>query len=518
MVAAAAHGNHARAAAGGWKFARPHPTVEDASGGAVIRANIKRWLKIILGAVFLVLGVAGLFLPILQGILFLAIGISLLASEIEWVHHRLERARARHPKVAYVFDHAEAWLKRRWQSVTRNAHNEMWRLVMALCAAEVLTMVGVFAFPAVLPTLLAEWQLSNVEAGWIGGVYFAGYAAAVPVLVGLTDRVDARRIYVVGASVAAMSAAGFAAVADGFWSAMIFRALGGIGLAGTYMPGLRALVDRFHGPSQPRAIAFYTASFSLGTAASFLVIGELAAAFGWRVAFAVAAGSAIVAVALAALLPPVAPKPPVERTHLLDFRPVVANRPALGYILGYAVHCWELFGMRSWQVAFLVFAAGIGGGAAAGFSPTSVATVGALVAMVASIAGADLATRFDRARFCAVVMIVSAAVSAVIGFTAGLPYLVVALVSIVHAATIQLDSAALTTGTVQMAADDRRGATMALHSLLGFIAGFLGPLAVGAILDALGGHSEVAAWGAAFASLGVVSLLGPLALRLSRRR
>ncbi len=378
-------------------------------------------------------------------------------------------------------------------------------------------MIGVFAFPAVLPTLLREWALTNTQAGWIGGVYFAGYAAAVPVLVGLTDRCDARRIYVIGASVAALSAVGFAIVADGFWSALLFRALGGIGLAGTYMPGLRALVDRIHGPRQPRAIAFYTASFSLGTAASFLVVGELAASFGWRWAFVVAAAGALGSLALVATLPPVAPKPPAAPSHLLDFRPVVANRAALGYILGYAVHCWELFGVRSWQVAFLTFAAAAGGGVA-GLSPTGVATAGALVAMASSIGGADVAARVDRAKFCAGVMLLSGAVSLGVGFTAGLPYALVALVSLVHAATIQLDSAALTTGAVQMAAEDRRGATMALHSLLGFVAGFLGPLAVGVILDTLGGHEETAAWGLAFASLGLVSLLGPLALRFSRRR
>lgn len=378
-------------------------------------------------------------------------------------------------------------------------------------------MIGVFAFPAVLPTLLQEWALTNTEAGWIGGVYFAGYAAAVPVLVSLTDHRDARHIYLVGATVAALSAAGFALIADGFWSALVFRALGGIGLAGTYMPGLRALVDRIHGSRQPRAIALYTASFSLGTALSFLVVGELAAAFGWRWAFAVAAVGAMLSVAVVAVLPPVTPKPPDTSTHLLDFRPVFANRAALGYILGYAVHCWELFGVRSWQVAFLTFAAAIGGGVA-GLSPTEVATAGALVAMMSSIGGADIAARVDRARFCAGAMLLSGVVSLGVGFTAGLPYAVVVLVSLVHAATIQLDSAALTTGAVQMAAYDRRGATMALHSLLGFVAGFLGPLAVGIILDVTGGQGEVAAWGLAFASLGLVSLLGPLALRFSRRR
>lgn len=90
---------------------------EPSARGAIIRAQIKRWLKISFGIVFIVLGLAGLFLPFLQGILFLAIGISLLASEIYWVRVRVERARARHPKAARTLDRAEAWFRRRWRRV-----------------------------------------------------------------------------------------------------------------------------------------------------------------------------------------------------------------------------------------------------------------------------------------------------------------------------------------------------------------------------------------------------------------
>jgi MFS family permease len=78
---------------------------------------------------------------------------------------------------------------------------------------------------------------------------------------------------------------------------------------------------------------------------------------------------------------------------------------------------------------------------------------------------------------------------------------------------IQVDSAALTTGALLAAAPDRRGATLSVHSLLGFSAGFIGPLAFGIVLDRAGGANTGLAWGLAFASLGAVAALGPLALR-----
>ncbi|CAA7621012.1 nitrate/nitrite transporter [Magnetospirillum sp. SS-4] len=388
------------------------------------------------------------------------------------------------------------------------------RAVFCLCVAEVLTMVGVFAFPALLPGFVAEWSLSNTEAGWISGVVFAGYTVAVPILTTLTDRVDAKRVYVFGALVAALSGLGFAVAAEGFWSALAWRALAGIGLAGTYMPGLKALVDRVSGSGQARWISYYTASFSLGTSGSFLITGWVAEAFGWPAAFALSGlAAALAAVLVLAMLVPARPQAPAVKSNPFDFGPVLRNRAAMGYVLGYATHVWELFGARSWMVAFLVWVLASQPGAA-GPSPTTVATISALLAMLASMVGADLAVRFDRRRVCALSMLASAALALALGFTGGLPYGVVAGLVLLHATLVQIDSAALTTGAVQMADPARRGATIAIHSLLGFGAGFVGPLAFGMVLDMAGGGSSSLAWGLAFASLGVVAALGPLALRL----
>src|SRR3546814_13758240 len=103
--------------------------------------------------------------------------------------------------------------------------------------------------------------MSNTEAGWISGIYYGGYVAAVPVLTGLTDRMDARRILFFALGLSAVSALGFAFLASGVWSATLWRCLQGIGLAGTYMPGLKALTDRIPDRLQSRYVAFYTSTF-----------------------------------------------------------------------------------------------------------------------------------------------------------------------------------------------------------------------------------------------------------------
>ena len=68
-------------------------------------------------------------------------------------------------------------------------------LVALLCLTSVLGMLGFSSFSALLPEFQRDWGLSNTEAGWISGIFYGGYVVAVPFLVGSTDRIDPRRIY-----------------------------------------------------------------------------------------------------------------------------------------------------------------------------------------------------------------------------------------------------------------------------------------------------------------------------------
>jgi MFS family permease len=65
------------------------------------------------------------------------------------------------------------------------------RFIAAIVAAQVLTQIGTFILPALLPEYIDRWDLSKTEAGWLIGIFFAGYVVVVPVLVALTDRVPA---------------------------------------------------------------------------------------------------------------------------------------------------------------------------------------------------------------------------------------------------------------------------------------------------------------------------------------
>ena len=78
----------------------------------------------------------------------------------------------------------------------------------------------------------------------------------MPILVSLTDRIDPRRVLITSLLIGGIASLGYALFAEGFWTALGFRALHGVGLAGTYMPGLKALSDHIEGPRQSRYVAF----------------------------------------------------------------------------------------------------------------------------------------------------------------------------------------------------------------------------------------------------------------------
>jgi MFS family permease len=388
--------------------------------------------------------------------------------------------------------------------------------VYLLCIAEILSMAGTMYFPALLPSFQREWGISNTEADWINGIFFAGYAVSSPVLVGLTDRVDPRRIYLPSALLGAISMILFGVLATGTWSAAIIRLFAGISLAGTYMPGLKALSDQVKGPRQSRQIVFYTASYGFGMALSVFWTGVLNQAIGWQAGAGVVALGPLAAMLMFAF---VVPKqiPAVQRTYpkfsLPDVAAILGNKRLMGYILGYSAHCWELFGFRSWVVAFLSFSLALHPAIHFPLNPQTMAMAVLLAGALASIMGNEGAMRGKRLRTVTLYMLGSGLLGCVIGFLASLrPFIVLTLVFI-YGITVMLDSGALTAGIIAESDEKKRGLTLAIYSFLGFFMAFLAPLCFGVVLDTVGGTWG---WGVAFAALGIGCMLGPLAFRILR--
>jgi len=389
------------------------------------------------------------------------------------------------------------------------------KTIAIFCLAQTLAQLGAFTFPALLPVFLSEWHLSHTEAGWLSGIFFGAYSLSVPVLVTLTDRIDARRVYLCAVTLTTLSHLGMSLLADGFWSGFALRVLAGVGWAGTYMVGLRALADQIEGPWQSRAVAAHAASIGISGSLSFLIAGQVASWLSWQAAFVIGALGTLGALAVAAAAFPSSRRP--RGVRLLDFRPVLANRSAMAYAIGYCVHTWEMFVVRSWVVTFLAFTAAQPGEKVSFLLPTVVAMLMELIGTAMSVVGNEIAVRIGRQRWILIVMLSSMAVASVVGFSAAWGYGVATALCLLYNALIYADSASLTAGTIGSADPDKRGATLAVHAMLGYGGGFVGPLVMGLLLDALGGES-VSNWGIGFAHLAIIMIIGPVALNALKPR
>lgn len=389
-------------------------------------------------------------------------------------------------------------------------------VIVAICMGQLGSLLPHVVVPSTLAAfLIPEWHLSGAQAGLLAGSGAAGYMCAVPVLATLTDRIDARKILIAGSAVSALGTLLFGLFATGLWSGAFFNAVAGVGFAGAYMPGLKALTDRLAPGDSSRAITLYTSSFSLGVGLSFLISQLVAESWGWRAAFFVTAIGPLVMLAMCLLLRPVEPKPAHGRA-LLDFGPVFQNTNAMGFILGYGAHCFELYGIRTWLVAFWTFVA-MKNSATSILTPVVVSVLFSVMAMPASILGNEFALRIGRHRAITAVMFSSAAIAMLIGiFADKSPWFLLPLIMI-YAITTPADSGALTSGMAMAANPAYRGATMATHSTVGFGLSALGAWVIGVALDAAGGPLNPSAWMAAFSVLAAGIVVGPVALYWSRR-
>ena len=399
----------------------------------------------------------------------------------------------------------------------RLMQRESLRLICGLVLAEIFSMVGFSSFAATLVDFSRMWHLDSTEAGWIISAYFIGYVLAVPVLVGTTDRVDSRKIYVASSLAGVIGGAGFAFMAGGYGSAMFFRALAGASLAGTYMPGLRILTERLNDRLRLRVVPYYTASFGIGVSLSFLVTEWIKHIAGWRAAFLASGLSSAAAIIIVMGATAGFPKTgeasvAAPERHPLDFRPVFANRDALAYIFAYGGHCWELFALRAWLPAFLLFAWGHSRPGPPGTAVAQWSTLIVLIGVPASIVGAELASQQGRRKLIRKIAIASVVLGIISGLVSTLSYWVVVFVLFAYNFAVSADSGALTTGAVAASRAGDEGATLAVHSILGFIGGAVGPLAVGVGLDICGGITAKEGWYLGFLFMVAGSALAALAI------
>jgi MFS family permease len=331
---------------------------------------------------------------------------------------------------------------------------------------------------------------------------------AVPFLAGASDRMDAR---VGSALLGAAASFAFALFADGFVVALVLRFLGGIGLAGVHMPGLNLLMDRIDRSFQGRAAGIYTSSYAAGSAGSFLIAGVVDAVFGWRATFVAAGIGPLLSICALGLLPARPTRSKFDKRPP-PLRALLRNGTLIAYVVAFAGNTWEVFAVRVWFVAYLAWLVQLPGNQiplpSLGLASGAASLAGVPVSMVM----AEFAARRGRRPVVTGICLISVATCLALSATAGGSIWMVLPLLILVQITSFADVGALAGGAVAAADPAQRGAALALYALAGFTTGFLGPVAVGNVLDWFGGASSSSGWTAGFALIAIGSAVAAWAV------
>jgi MFS transporter, Spinster family, sphingosine-1-phosphate transporter len=272
------------------------------------------------------------------------------------------------------------------------------RALAVLTAINLLNYLDRYVPSALFESLRADLWLTDTRLGLLGTGFIVVYMLASPVFGILGDRRRRPPLLALGVGVWSVATV-LSGFARGYWTLLAARAVVGVGEAayGTISPGL--LADHYGPARRGRAYAFFFAAIPIGAALGYAVGGLADRALGWRSAFFVA-GVPGLALALACLRLADPPRGAAERTWAISgeggiaatYRRLVANRPYVLTVIGYAAYTFALGGMSWWMPSFLERTRGV---------PRTVATVqfGAIVVMTGfagTFAGGYLADALRR--------------------------------------------------------------------------------------------------------------------------
>ncbi|MEP6692166.1 MAG: MFS transporter [Gemmatimonadaceae bacterium] len=347
-----------------------------------------------------------------------------------------------------------------------------WRVLALLALAEFLGMSLWLTASAVSPQLRALWGLSATEGAWLTTIVQLGFVVgtAAAAVLNLADLLPARAYFAIAAALGALLNAGVI-VAPGYKSALIFRFLTGVALAGVYPPAMKMIATWFRA-RRGLAIGTIVGALTVGKATPYLVHALEGGAV--RPVILGASFGALVAAALVALFYRDGPFPFPRRPFSWGLvHEVVSRREWRLATGGYLGHMWELYSFWAWIATFLAASATVR--TAAGASAPSAKVVemlafGAIaIGGLGCIAGGWIADRIGYERLVTRAMATSAACALAIGFVFGHSFWIVVPLSWVWGIAVIADSAQFSALVAESVPAHAVGTALTLQTSLGFL-------------------------------------------------
>lgn len=398
---------------------------------------------------------------------------------------------------------------------------DLW--LLGLCASRASLTLILMTYAASLPVLRTAWGMSATAAGSVSTSFQLGHALSLLAFSWLADRIGARRIYLLSASLSGATALAFALFARSYLSALVLYTLVALSQGGTYTTAIMLIADRYPPQRRGSAMGWLLGGMSLSHAASLLIVGAVLPMGGYPMAFLVTAGGTVLGMLLAwsvlwATPNVIHPRPAGQRFGA----EVMRNPQAVRLMAGYTAHTWELLGMWAWTPSFLAASLVLSGSVAlrAAQGGAYLAAVFHLLGMTASLTMGRLSDHLGRRTVLLGMAATSAACSLSFGWLVAWPASAVALVGALYGFAALGDSPVLSVAFTEAVRPAYLGSALALRALLGFGAGAASPLAFGAILDATNPPGALATtWGWSYVALGVGGVIAALcAYGLARQR
>ena len=404
-------------------------------------------------------------------------------------------------------------------AATASSDNQLWGpRFFALSGALLCALLPFSAYNALLSLIRAEWAMSNLQASSVYSAYLLGAALAALVLVPLSDRWPATRLWLIGLALMCTAQLLFVVASPSPWPAAFWRFLTGAGYILAYTSGVK-LMAALVPDRRATAVGFFVAAGYAGTTGSFLLTGQmLRLTHNWHSAYLIVSLIAWLALPLAWLavrrFPDHGASPDARRSGRLDLS-LLRDAAIRRSVTAYAWHTADLYIARLWIPLLLATMY-----ATQGMNDTAAAARGASVAglmfmasAAAVFAGGWLADRAGRVDAAIAIFAVSIAASTVVGWLSAWPLLLLT-VAAVYAVASAADSSIYSTLLIEQAPPDRIGSAQAIQSFIGFGVGALWPVVSGQFLDMTAGRLG---WGGVFTLNALAVTFGLLALVRMRR-